>query len=42
MKIYDANLITLDGRMDEPVWQELPEYGDFRRMGSQGGALAEE
>ena len=25
MKLYDKNCITLDGRMDEPVWEELAE-----------------
>lgn len=42
MKIYDASLITLDGRMDEPVWQELTEYGNFRRLGREGGAPSNE
>ena len=42
MKIYDAKLITLDGRMDEPIWQEVPEYGDFKRIGCEGGNPSEE
>ncbi len=41
-KLYNADIITLDGRMDEPVWQELPEYTDFRKLVKFGGGLAEE
>ena len=29
-KLFDSNCITLDGKMDEPVWNEVAEYTDFR------------
>ncbi len=41
-KIYKADCITLDGRLDEPVWDTLPEHGDFHRLASFGGEYAEE
>ena len=40
MKLYDKNCITLDGRMDEPVWDELEVHTGFRRSKIRGGALA--
>ena len=39
-KLFDKNLITLDGRMDEPVWNEVKEYTDFRKKKNAGGGLA--
>jgi len=40
-KIYPVDCITLDGRMDEPVWNEVPTYTDFRHLKDIGGALQE-
>ena len=34
MKIFDKNCITLDGRMDEPVWETVPSYTGFSKLGS--------
>jgi len=31
--------ITLDGRMDEPVWETVEEHTGFRMLGSAGGAV---
>ncbi|MBE7001134.1 MAG: hypothetical protein E7421_00305 [Ruminococcaceae bacterium] len=33
--------ITLDGRLDEALWQNAKEYTGFRRLKSQGGQMAE-
>jgi len=41
-KIYPVDCITLDGRMDEAVWNEVPTYTDFRYLNDIGGALQEE
>ena len=35
-----CNEITLDGRMDEPVWSQVKEYTDFKRKKVSGGGLA--
>ena len=40
MKLYDKNCITLDGRMDEPVWEELEAHTGFRRSKIKGGQIA--
>ena len=29
--------IVLDGRMDEPVWDTVPTYTDFRFLETSGG-----
>lgn len=39
-KLFDKNCITLDGRMDEPVWESVPVYTGFSRLGSDGTALS--
>ena len=33
--------IVLDGKMDEAVWDGLPEYTDFKMLKKFGGKLAE-
>ena len=33
--------IVLDGKMDEAVWEGLPEYTDFKMLKKAGGQLAE-
>jgi len=38
-KIFPDNCIVLDGRMDEPVWNEVPEYTGFTTMKKLGGNL---
>ena len=38
--LYPKNCVTLDGRMDEPVWDEVREYTDFKRKKVSGGGLA--
>ncbi len=38
-KIFDSKLITLDGKMDEPVWNEVPTYTDFTNFKKRGGEL---
>ncbi len=39
-KLYDKNSITLDGRLDEPVWQTATEFTNFRDTTATGGQLA--
>ena len=29
--------IVLDGNMDEPIWQTVPEYSDFKQVKTKGG-----
>jgi len=41
-KIFPDNCITLDGRMDEPVWNEVPEGTGFTTRKSVGGELLKE
>ena len=41
-KIYPANCITLDGRMDEAVWNEVPTYTDFTFLKDLDNRLQEE
>jgi len=38
-EMYNKNCITVDGRMDEPVWEKAKEYTGFRRPKSQGGEM---
>ena len=33
--------ITLDGRMDEPVWEQVKEYSDFKYSKISSGQLAQ-
>jgi len=33
--------ITIDGKLDEALWQNAKEYTGFRRLKSQGGQMAE-
>ena len=40
-KLYIKDCITLDGRMDEPVWETAKEYTDFRYNKIIGGQVAE-
>ena len=35
-KLFDKNCITLDGRMDEPVWETVEEYSGFKKLGAAG------
>ena len=39
-KLFDKNSIVLDGRLDEAVWAEVPEYTDFKMLKKAGGQLA--
>ena len=41
MKLFDSDCIILDGRMDEPVWDEVKEYTDFQYSKRNGGNRAE-
>ena len=40
-KLFDKNLITLDGRMDEQVWNSVKEYTGFKMKKSRGGQIAQ-
>jgi hypothetical protein len=40
-KLFSKDCITLDGRMDEPVWEEVKTYTDFKYNKVQGGAVAD-
>jgi len=37
-KFYSKDCITLDGRMDEPVWETAEEYTGFRRLSARSKA----
>jgi len=39
-KLYDPQLITLDGNMDEEVWQSVEEHTGFKATIAQGGKPA--
>ncbi len=41
-KLYPVDCITLDGRMDEPVWNQVEEYTGFRKVDLKGELLQEE
>ncbi len=41
-KLFDKNCITLDGRMDEPAWDSVRTYTDFRTFASKGSELVAE
>ena len=41
-KFFPDDCITLDGRMDEAVWNEVPEYTGFRKMKQFGGELVKD
>ena len=40
-KLYNKDCITLDGRMDEPVWESVEAHTGFKALG-KADALAEE
>lgn len=40
-KLFSKDCITLDGRMDEPVWDSVKTYTDFRYNLCYGGQVAE-
>lgn len=39
-KLYDKNCITLDGRLDEPVWKTAQAYTGFKYLKDGGGSPA--
>jgi len=39
-QIFDASAIVLDGRMDEPAWDSVPEFTGFKRLKNKGGGDA--
>ena len=39
-KLFDKNCITLDGCMDEPVWDAVKTYTDFKYNKTIGGQVA--
>ena len=39
-KLYDSKLITLDGRLDEPVWDAAEEHTGFKTFKAQGSKPA--
>ncbi len=41
-KLYTKGCITLDGRMDEPVWDEAQEFTGFRSLKNVDGSLVSE
>ena len=41
MKLFDKNCIHLDGRMDEPVWEQVQTYTGFKRLGTAEEVPAE-
>ena len=40
-KLYKKGCVTIDGRMDEPVWAEAEEFAGFRRPEAQGAVPAD-
>ena len=40
-KLFEKGCVTVDGRMDEPVWAEAEEFTGFRRPEAQGAVLAD-
>jgi len=40
-KLYDKNCITIDGKLDEAVWQTAEAHTGFKKLKSHGGAPAE-
>ena len=38
-KLFDKNCITLDGRMDEPVWEAVETHTDFCKLAGDGTTL---
>ncbi len=40
-KLYDKNCITLDGKLDEAVWQTAEAHTGFKALKSRGGAPEE-
>ena len=41
-KLFPSDCIKLDGRMDEPVWNEVEEYTGFKEVKIDGQLLTEE
>jgi len=41
-KLYNKDCIVLDGRMDEPVWEEVQEYTGFSAAKARGGNMPAE
>ena len=41
MKLFDKNLITLDGKMDEAVWEQVETHTGFKRLGTAEEVPAE-
>ena len=39
-KLYDKNCITLDGKLDEPVWETAKAYSGLHKLKASGGGLA--
>ena len=39
-KLYDKNCITLDGKLDEAVWESAQTYSGFQKLKSGGGGPA--
>ena len=40
-KLFEAGCVTIDGRLDEPVWQEAKEFTGFTTPEASGGKLVE-
>ena len=41
-KMEKKTLITLDGRMEDPAWENAKIYTDFRKLKKNGGELVDE
>jgi len=39
-KLYDKNAITLDGRLDEEVWESAKAHTNFKKLKCVGGEIA--
>ncbi len=41
-KIFERGCVTVDGRMDEPVWQEAQAFTNFKALEANGGHIVEQ
>ena len=39
-KLYEKNCVTVDGKLDEAVWESAKVYSGFKNFKSRGGAPA--
>ena len=40
-KLYEKNCITIDGKLDEPVWESVQAHCGFKALKCKGGEPGE-